>query len=123
MNLGIIVGGYVAAAVFFGLWLSARDAVIEEREGCNADKLSAALAAERAVADRQRKALESRIEQLASEAERSREAARIAEARRQEAEARPERVRTVVREVPREELEGKCLDIPVPAGVLDSLRD
>lgn len=122
MNIGITVGGYMAAIVLGGLWLNARDAVIEEREGCNADKLQAALEAEKAASDAVISAQRREIERLASEAEKERKAARIAQKAADEARKAPERVKTVIREVPREELAAQCLDLGVPAAVADELR-
>ena len=115
-----MVGGWAAAAAMTFLWLNARDAIIEEREGCNADKLATVAEAEAEV----RRALEEvhsrRIAELArqrDQADRER-IAMLERARR--AEAKPAEVREVIKRVA---VENECIDTAVPTAVLDKLRE
>lgn len=114
--------GWPLAVVMGGMWLGARDDVIEEREGCNASKLSEALESQKAVADAERKAHEQEVAELVAIAEREREAARIASEALAASEDRPAKVRTIVKEVPRETEPQICLDIRVDPDVRDSVR-
>lgn len=116
----VTAGGYVLAATLFWLLLETREDLGEERAQCNADKLAAVAAAEEALRNAQIESYEQRIadlEQIAADETRARE---IAVEAARAAESRPERVRTVVREVASE---NSCIDTAVPDAVLDSLRE
>jgi hypothetical protein len=112
--------GWPLAALIFYFYLGARDQIVEERESCNADKLTSALESSELARTALQEAAERRfaeLEALALSADRAR---RIAESARLEAESRPERVRTVVREVSRED---QCIDAVVHPRLLSCLRN
>lgn len=110
--------GYGAAALFFLLWLGARDEIVEERLACNASKISEALENERAVRAAQNVANEREKERLRKLLENAERAAEIARDAERLANERPERVKIVVRES-----DDACIDEFVPNDVLDSLFD
>ena len=60
---------WIACVVLSGLWLNARDAVIEERERCNVDKLAAIVEAETITRTALQAAHAREIAQLARQAE------------------------------------------------------
>jgi CHASE3 domain sensor protein len=118
--MAITAGGYGAAAVFLWLWIGAQSDIKAEIERCNTEKLAAVQEATEALRESEIAAYEERIAQLEQKAADLDEARRIASEAATEAQNRPERVRTVVREVTSRE---NCLSQPVPAAVIDSLRD
>lgn len=108
--------GYGIAVIFFWLWIEAREDVATEVLACNASKLAEALeservvrAAEKAASERERKRLQTALEN----AERAAEIAREAEALANE---RPERVKIVVRES-----NDACVNQPISDELRDSL--
>ena len=120
MNLGFTIGGYALAAIFFGLWLHTRDKVVEERESCNTEKVMAIAEAEKVARITTTNAFQRQLDQLDNLAKTAERARQIAEKARIEAESRPERVRTVIRNAANED---QCLDIPVHPNVLQCLRN
>lgn len=116
----IPVAGYVLAAVFFWFWHGARENTAEEIERCNRAQLDAVAEAQQAA---RAAVIESYERQLAEMEEillREARARQIAEEAATEALSRPERVRTIIKEVRDEH---SCLDTAIPDAVLDSLRD
>ena len=116
--------GYAAlATVFCGvlvwLYLGKRDQVIEERERCNATIAASAAQASELARKAQKDADFAAINELRHQATQAEKARQIAENAAKQAQNRPEKVRTVIKEVSGE---NSCLDTPVPAAVLDSLR-
>ena len=114
----VLIAGYVAAGIFCALWLGARDNLAAEVEACNTRAEKAAREAIEATKEAQISAYERQIRQIELLAQNEREARILAEKAAQEAQSRPERVRTVVREVASENV---CIDTVVPDAVLDSL--
>lgn len=112
--------GWAAAVAMTLLWLNARDAIIEEREGCNADKLQSVVEAEQILRQAEAKAAGDREADLMQIIERERKAAEIASAAALAAESRPVEVREVIKRVSDANL---CLSTAVPDDVLGSLRD
>lgn len=117
-TLGVTIGGYAAAFVLGWLWLDTRDELASTIERCNTDKIASVLEAEQIT----RKAIESVYSEEIERAERRVKAERnaylaVAEALR-EAESRPVRVRTVIRES-----EESCLTQEVPKEVLGAVRE
>lgn len=126
MNLtfiGIAAGGYAAAAILGGLWLGARDDLAHEIEACNTRAVAAVAESERAVRVELESAHNEEKERLRVIARQQQEARIIVSEALREAESKPERVRTVIKEVPREELAGQCLDMPMPDNVALGLRN
>lgn len=119
-KITISVGGYVASAIFLGLYVGAKSDIKAEIERCNTEKLAAVQEATEALRDAQVASYEARIAELEQIALDESRARRIAQEAAEAAAGRPERVRTVIREV---SSENSCLGQPVPAAVLDSLRD
>ncbi len=113
------VGGYVAAAIFFGLYVGAKTDIKAEIERCNTEKMAAVADAQRIVRYAEIEALNKRIAELEAISLRESNARRIAEEAAREALGRPEKVRTVIKEVSGE---NSCLDTAVPGPVLDQLR-
>ena len=119
-----IAMGYAAlATVFCGvliwLYLGKRDQVIEERERCNATIAASAAQASELARKAQKDADFAAINELRHQATQAEKARQIAENAAKQAQNRPAKVRTVIKEVSGE---NSCLDTPVPAAVLDSLR-
>lgn len=113
-------GPYAAIAVLFWLWIDTEKELAAEIERCNTDKLQSALEQERIARNALVNANAERVRQLEEQASRAIQARNIAEAARIEAEARPERVRTVIREVASED---GCVDSRVPERLAQCLRD
>ena len=111
--------GWPIAVLMFWFWLGARDQVIEERESCNADKLTSALESSELARTAMQKAAERRFEELEQLAYQADTARRIAELARIEAESRPAQIRTVVREVASVDA---CIDSRVPDRLLECVR-
>jgi len=115
----VTIGGYAAAAVLLWLWLETRDDLAAEVERCNVDKIQSILDAEILLREADREAAEATAAELARQLTLEQKARQIADTAAREAESRPVRVRTVIREVASENL---CLDTAVPAAVLNELR-
>jgi hypothetical protein len=111
--------GWPLAALIFWFYLGARDQVIEERESCNADKLTTALESSELARTAIHEAAERRFAELEALAKDADNARRIAEAARLEAESRPAQIRTIVREVASVDA---CIDSPVPVRLLECVR-
>ncbi len=111
---------WVACIVLGGLWLNARDAIIEEREGCNTSKVEEALEASHVVADAQKAAHEREIQDMLAIVERGRRAEAIALEAAELAESRPEKVRTIIKRVADEDA---CISAVVHDSVLDCVFD
>jgi hypothetical protein len=111
---------WVLLALMTGLYLDKRDDLARSVEACNRDKMASVAEAEalarRAVSD----SLSQRIRQLELNAAVADEARAVAELARIEAESRPERVREVVRRVANSDA---CIDLDIPAELVDSLRN
>lgn len=119
MSLVLRYGPYAAIAVFFWLWISAREDLATEIERCETEKAISIAEANRLGREAIQSALETRIaqlEQVAANADRARE---IAEQARQEAESRPLRVQEVVRRVADR---NACIDLPLPDELAQCLR-
>jgi flagellar biosynthesis/type III secretory pathway M-ring protein FliF/YscJ len=117
---GITAGGYAAAAVFLWLFIGAKSDIKAEIERCNTEKLAAVAEAESALRDAQIASYEARLAELARMVADEAKAREIAQEAARLAESRPEKVRTVIREVASA---NACIDTAVPDAVLDSLRD
>lgn len=110
----------VGLVIMTGLYLDKRDDYAAAVESCNADKLVAIAQAERVTRETVEAAAARRIADLEQQTLDAGRARAIAEAAQREAEARPERVRTVIREVAAND---SCIDTRVPDALVDSLRD
>ena len=109
---------WIACAVLGGLWLNARDAIIEEREGCNISKVEEALEASLVVADAQKAAHERELQEAFEIVERARRAEAIAREAAELADSRPAKVRTVIKRITDEEA---CIGTIVPTVLVDSV--
>ncbi len=112
--------GLMGSVMFFFLWLEAREDLAAQVEVCNREKLEAVVEAESLARRAERAAAERSIliaNQLKEEAE---QAVQDAQRAVDDAMARPPEVREVIRRVTVTE---NCLSQPVPADILDSLRD
>ena len=119
-NLGVTIGGYAAALALLWLFIGAKSDIKAEIERCNTEKAQAVAEAHSLVRDAQIAAMERHMDDLEAMVAEADEARLVAEAARDEALKRPERVRTVIREVASADA---CIDTAVPAAVIDSLRD
>jgi hypothetical protein len=112
-------------AVLTGLWLSARDQVIEERGACNAAVLQDLLDQERIGRDADNRQMQQRIDNLERQAERDRESIRLAEETALRAVAgTAERDETITRLMLKAETDeipdsDECLNVNVRAVALD----
>ncbi len=129
-GIGVTAGGYVAAAILLGLWLNARDAIIEEREGCNTKITQAALASEKLAREATREAYERRLADIEAQLTREQNARRIASEGRLEADSRAEaaiaRLNAIIRDI--EETENApvgqiCAATDVPADIRSVYSD
>jgi hypothetical protein len=109
--------GWAAALLTGWLWLQARDAVIEEREGCNAAQLESALQAAQDSMKRQTAAHQKWRLRMRNLVDFERQARDKARAQAEEVEARLEDTLTTLGDVHEE-----CLDNPADSALLDSLR-
>ena len=123
MNIGVTVGGYVASVILLGLWIDAERDHAAEIEKCNTKIEAAARERERLAREAERDAARDEIAKLNRIAASQAKAREIVTAALREAENRAPVVRTVIREVPRETEAAACLDLAMPAAVLDSVRD
>ena len=121
--------GYGVAALMFTLWLNARDAIIEEREGCNQDKLQAVAEAENIAREALQSSLDRRLRDLEALALSESNARREAEAARAMAEAgasdAQDTIRRLMREAANDEtatIESVCLNADIPDDALAGLR-
>lgn len=119
LSLLLKFGPYAAIALLFWLWLNARDDVASALEACNTRTAAAIAEAEKVTRETEREAAERQILELRALIESAENAREIAIQAAREAESRPVRVQEVVRRVADENL---CIDLPLPAAVLDSLR-
>ncbi len=111
---------WIGCVVLGGLWLDARDAIIEEREGCNTSKVEEALEASRVVADAQKAAHELEIQDMLEIVERGRRAEAIALEAAELAESRPAKVRTIIERIADEDA---CINAVVPVDLVDGVFD
>lgn len=116
---GLVVAGYGLAALFGWLYVGAKGDLAAEREACNTRIVESARRAAEAVSVAKAENYEKQIAELQEIADREAAARTRAEAVAEEARKRPERVRTVIREVASE---NECIDTVVPDAVLDGLR-
>ncbi len=127
MIAGLKLGGIGAAAGFALAWFAASsyygDKIEQEITRCNADKLVSVAQAEKLAREATEEAAQAKIAQYARIAKSQQKAREIVAEALREAEARGPEIRTVIREVPRETVAQQCLDLPVPAAVINSLRD
>ena len=119
-KLAITFGGYAAAALLLVAYIGAKSDIKAEIERCNTEKMAAVAEAQSLVRDAEIAAMERHIDALTNMIHEADEARKIAEAAAREAELRPAKVRTVIREVASADA---CIDTAVPAAVVDSLRD
>lgn len=114
-----------ANAVLTGLWLGARDKVIEERGACNAAVLQDLLDQERIGRNADNRHMQQRIDNLERQAERDRESIRLAEETALRAVAgTAERDETITRLMLKAETDeipdsDECLNVFVRAAALD----
>lgn len=113
-------GGYVLAAMMFWLLIDAKQDLAAEIESCNTRAETAAREATEAATEARIAAYERQLDEAEELRQHEVRARQIAVKAATEAQNRPERVRTVIREVASE---NACIDTAVPAAVLDSLRD
>lgn len=110
----------VSLAAMTGLYLGKRDDLAQAIEQCNTAIVQAVADAEKVVREATVRAYSERLAKEAQRADREAKAREIAQAEAQAANARPAKVRTVLKEVASA---NACLDTDMPAAVLDSLRD
>ncbi len=109
---------WIACVILGGLWLNARDAIIEEREGCNTSKVEEALEASRVVADAQKAAHERELQKALEIVERARRAEAIALDAAELAESRPAKVRTIIERIADEDA---CISTVVPIDLVNGV--
>ena len=121
--------GYGVAALLFWLWLGARDAIIEEREGCNQDKLRSVAEAENIAREALQEAHSRRLAQIEALVRAERDARKLAEMARADALAGAESAQNTIRRLMREAenneaatIENVCLNADIPADALSGLR-
>jgi hypothetical protein len=113
------IGGYFLAAFFVFLWLNGRDNLASQREACNTAVQASAAQAQKVAREVSKAAFEARLAQKEAQITSERNAREIADRARLAAESRPERVKTVIREVASE---NSCMDMPIPEPVVERLR-
>lgn len=119
-NWYVTAAGYAAAGVLLWLFIGAKADLAAEVEACNTRAEKAAREAVEATKGAQISAYERQIRQIELLAQNEREARILAEKAAQEAQSRPERVRTVVKT---ESLDPEsCLNEAVSDAILESLR-
>lgn len=114
--------GWAAAAMLGWLWIQALQDIVEEREGCNADKLASVAAAEREARQAVEQASQARIAQLEQVIQKERQAREIAEDAAIIAESQAAEVREVIREVAVNDPDS-CLNSEVPGEIVQQMRN
>jgi len=128
MNIGVTVGGYVAAIILFWLFISAREDLATEIERCNTDKISSALVAEQLVRQATESAYNERIAELESMALNGQKAVDSANAARIEAITASSNQAITINQLMRDadvsEIPDstECLNVFVPASAVDGMR-
>ena len=117
---GIALLGWGAAAALMTMYIGAKADIKAEIERCNTEKVIAIQEATEALRTVEMASYKARILELEQLALDESNARLIAQQAAIEAQNRPERVRTVIKEVASA---NACIDTVVPAAVLDSLRD
>jgi len=116
---GTIIAGAAAVGLLW-LYVGAKSDLKAEVESCNARIAELGQNAEREAGIAREAALQRQIEELEAINAAQTAALGIASQAASEAAKRPERVRTVIKEVASA---NACLDTAMPAAVIDSLRD
>ncbi len=111
---------WIGCVVLGGLWLDARDAIIEEREGCNTSKVEEALEAKTEVATAKQAEHDRQIRELLEIVDRQRRAKEIAVEAAELAESRPAKVQTIIERITDEEA---CMGAVVPTVLVDGVFD
>jgi flagellar biosynthesis/type III secretory pathway M-ring protein FliF/YscJ len=119
-RLWLGIGGYLIAAFVVLGYLNLRDDLAAQREACNRAVERSAREAERITRETAEAAFEARLAQKDAQLASERNARQIADRARQAAESRPERVRTVIRELKGDA--NACLETIVPVQLVDGLR-
>ena len=121
--------GYPIAALLFWFWLGERDSVIEERESCNTDKITAVAEAEAAARRALQASFELRVRELELLAQGEREAREMAELAASEARTGAETAQATIRRLMNETendetvtIERVCLNTAIPADILRVLN-
>jgi hypothetical protein len=120
-RLWATIGGYILAAFLLYGYLGIRDDLAAQREACNTAVEASAREAEKVTREAAKAAFEARLAQKDAQVVSERKAREIADMARQAAESRPERVKTVIRELRGDA--NACLDIIVPAELVGGLRE
>lgn len=125
MRLETVFGAAFAGSVMvnlllFNAWVDAKSDVKAEIERCNTEKLQAVAEAREATMIAERDAYAELVAELEAIAADEARARAIAEEAARAAQDRPERVRTIIREVADE---NACMDTRIPDAVVRSLRD
>lgn len=107
-------------AIMTGLYLDKRDDYAAAVDSCNASKLAAIAEAEQITRKTVEAATARRLADLERQKDSADRAREIAEQAQKEAESRPERVRTVIKEVSNA---NACLSTDLPVELVRSLRD
>jgi hypothetical protein len=118
-RLWLTLGGYLIAAVCVFGYLNLRDDLASQREACNTAVQASAAQAQKITREVSQAAFEARLAQKEAQIISERNAREIADRARLAAESRPERVKTVIREVASE---NSCMDMPIPEPVVERLR-
>jgi len=116
---GFTVAGWLATAILTTLYINAKGDIKAEIERCNTEKVAAVQEATESLRSAQMASYEARIAELEQIAQDETNARLIAQQAAIEAQNRPERTRTIIKEVASA---NACIDTAVPAVVLDSLR-
>ena len=116
----IVLGLSGAVLALLWLFVDARSDLKAERESCNVRVEKLAREATEAAGEAQIAALRRQVASLMTKATQEAQARESAERAAREALERPERVRTVIREVASA---NACIDTAVPDSILGSMRD
>ena len=121
--------GYGVAALLFWLWLGLKEDLARQVELCNQDKLRSVAEAENIAREALQEAHSRRLAQIEALVRAERDARKLAEMARSDAEnealAAQETIRAMMRDADNDEtatIEQACLNVNLPDAVVDGLR-
>ena len=121
--------GYGVAALMFWLWLGLKEDLARQVELCNQDKLRSVAEAENIAREALQEAHSRRLAQIEALVRAERDARKLAEMARSDAEnealAAQETIRAMMRDADNDEtatIEQACLNVNLPDAVVDGLR-
>ena len=121
--------GYGVAALLFWLWLGLKEDLARQVAECNQDKLRSVAEAENIAREALQEAHSRRLAQIEALVRAERDARKLAEMARSDAEnealAAQETIRAMMRDADNDEtatIEQACLNVNLPDAVVDGLR-